>query len=82
MIVVKNNQMENNPITNDGNNEEIDFNEYMQMQMREALGPDNRWFCSQYYGYEVTDENKLIAYYIKYGGAKDFYSKHPRRKQK
>ena len=45
---------------------------YMQKQMEEALGADNRYYCSQYYGHEVSDPEVLLAYYIKHGGAKGF----------
>ena len=42
------------------------------LQLTEALGPDNRWFCSQFYRQEVRDPEKLIRYYIEKGGAVDF----------
>ena len=44
----------------------------IRMQMEEAFGPVNRWYCSQHYGREVTDRETLIAYYIKHGGAEHF----------
>lgn len=43
-----------------------------RVQLAEALGPVNRWFCSQAYGYAVQDPNLLLTYYIKSGGAADF----------
>jgi hypothetical protein len=43
-----------------------------RVQLAEALGPVNRWFCSQAYGYAVTDPELLLKYYIKSGGASDF----------
>jgi hypothetical protein len=46
--------------------------EHLQMQLAEALGPVNRWFCSQCYGREVTDPDELLEYYIKHGGAEAF----------
>ena len=43
-----------------------------QSNGREALGPDNKWYCSQRHGYEVTDPETLLKHYIKYGGAYHF----------
>jgi hypothetical protein len=43
-----------------------------RVQLAEALGPVNRWFCSQAYGYAVQDPELLLKYYIKSGGAADF----------
>ena len=45
-------------------------------QCQEALGPVNKWYCSQFHGYEVTDPEVLLAYYIKHGGASHFRSQH------
>ena len=42
---------------------------FLEQQKREALGADNKWFCSQFYGYEVTNPDQLLSYYIKNGGA-------------
>ena len=50
----------------------MEINQLLQNQIREALDPVNKWYCSQYYGFEVTDPNLLLAYYIKHGGAKHF----------
>ena len=55
----------------------VDLAEDLRLQMVEALGPTNKWYASKYYGYEVTDPNLLMTYYIKYGGAKDFRIAHP-----
>jgi hypothetical protein len=41
-------------------------------QVQDALGPVNRWYCSEYHGYEVTDAEQLLEYYIKHGGAERF----------
>lgn len=46
-------------------------------QIKEALGPVNKYFCSQYYGFEVNDPELLLRYYIKHGGAKAYREKHP-----
>lgn len=46
--------------------------EYVRQQLEEALGPVNRWYCSEHYGREVTDPNLLLEYYIKNGGAEHF----------
>ena len=43
-----------------------------RVQLAEALGPVNRWFCSQAYGFPVQDPELLLTYYIKSGGAADF----------
>ena len=42
------------------------------LQLAEALGPDNRWYCSQAHGKPVDDPEKLVIYFIKSGGAADF----------
>ena len=42
--------------------------EYLERQMQEALGPVNKWYCSQYYGYEIQDPECLLRYYIQHGG--------------
>jgi hypothetical protein len=43
-----------------------------ELQIAEALGPVNRWFCSQTYGREVSNPDLLMKYYVKNGGADDF----------
>ncbi len=50
--------------------------DFLEQQKREALGPVNKWFCSQYYGYEVNDPDRLLAYYIKHGGAMHYRQAH------
>ncbi len=47
----------------------LSFDEFIQIQLRQALGPENKWFCSEFYGREITDPDTLLAYYIKHGGA-------------
>ncbi|HEX5242079.1 MAG TPA: hypothetical protein VFW23_02370 [Tepidisphaeraceae bacterium] len=44
----------------------------LSAQLAEALGPDNRWFCSQRCGREVADPDELWIYFIRTGGAEDF----------
>lgn len=44
----------------------------LRRQVEEALGPINKWYCSQRMGYEVKDPNKLMEYYIKSGAAARF----------
>jgi len=44
----------------------------VELQLAEALGPVNRWFCSQAYGTCVEDPERLWHYFIKSGGAIDF----------
>src|SRR5689334_3197800 len=41
-------------------------------QMSEALGPDNRYFCSKYFRRQVDDPEQLWRYFIASGGAADF----------
>ena len=56
--------------------------EHLRMQLDEAFGPVNRWYCSQYYGREVDDRETLLQYYIKHGGASHFAAtKSPLRKE-
>jgi hypothetical protein len=54
----------------------ICFSDFLDQQRREALGPVNKWYCSQFYGYEVNDPETLLAYYIKHGGASRFREEH------
>jgi len=44
----------------------------VRVQVAEALGPLNRWYCSQAYGRPVDDPELLLIYFIKSGGAGDF----------
>ena len=50
--------------------------DFLDEQKREALGPVNRWYCAQHFGYEVNDPETLLAYYIKHGGAWHFREAH------
>ncbi|HEX4054975.1 MAG TPA: hypothetical protein VHX86_11980 [Tepidisphaeraceae bacterium] len=43
-----------------------------QIQLAEAFGAVNRWYCSQFYGRNVDDRELLLHYYIRSGGAADF----------
>ena len=43
-----------------------------RMQLAEALGAVNRWYCSQRHGREVRDEEVLVRYFVRSGGAADF----------
>jgi hypothetical protein len=43
-----------------------------RIQVVEALGPVNRWYCSQAYCRPVNDPELLLTYFIKSGGAEDF----------
>jgi hypothetical protein len=45
------------------------------MQLDEAFGPVNRWYCSEHFGYEVQDRETLLRYYIQHGGA-SFFAAH------
>src|SRR5437763_13210375 len=44
----------------------------VRLQLAEALGSTNRWYCAQFYGREIHDKEILLAYFIKHGGADDF----------
>lgn len=46
-------------------------------QLKEALSDVNKWYCSQELGYEVTDPEILLRYYITHGGAKGYRERHP-----
>jgi hypothetical protein len=48
------------------------MNHRTQVQLAEAFGPENRWYCSQAYGRCVVDQATLLTYFIKSGGAADF----------
>ncbi len=50
--------------------------DFLDEQRREALGPVNKWYCSQHFGYEVQDPDILLAYYIKHGGAQHYRQAH------
>jgi hypothetical protein len=50
--------------------------EYLDRQKQEALGPVNKWYCSQHYGCEISDPERLLSYYIKHGGASNFRQEH------
>lgn len=50
--------------------------DFLDRQMREALGPVNKWYCSQHFGFEICDPETLLAYYIKHGGAYHFRQAH------
>ena len=44
----------------------------VRLQLAEALGPVNRWYCSQAHGREIDHPELLLNYFIKSGGAEDF----------
>jgi hypothetical protein len=50
----------------------MELKDYVRLQLEEALGPVNRWYCSEHYHRDITDPNLLIEYYIKHGGAEQF----------
>jgi hypothetical protein len=52
--------------------------EHLQRQIDAALAPENRWYCSEFYGCEITDGDVLLEYFIKHGGAECFGE--PRRR--
>jgi hypothetical protein len=48
------------------------FVAYLEKQKTEALSDTNKYYCSKAYGYEVTDSEVLLRYYITNGGAKGY----------
>ena len=48
----------------------------VRMQLAEALGSVNRWYCSQAYGRPIDDPELLLTYFIKSGGAADFAARY------
>jgi hypothetical protein len=44
----------------------------LRLQLAEALGPVNRWYCSQAHGRPISDPELLIRYFVKSGGAWNF----------
>lgn len=44
----------------------------VRLQLSEALGPVNRWYCAQAYGRPIDDPEVLLSYFIKSGGAANF----------
>ena len=50
--------------------------EYMLKQLEEALGDDNRWFCSQHYKQNIEDPEILCRYYLEHGGGVDFFKRY------
>ena len=44
----------------------------VRVQVAEALGQVNRWYCSQAYGRTVDDPHVLLTYFIRSGGAANF----------
>jgi hypothetical protein len=54
----------------------ITLSDYLRRQLEEGCSPENKWYCSQFYGHEVTDPKILLEYYIKHGGSQDFARDH------
>jgi hypothetical protein len=44
----------------------------VHLQLSEALGDLNRYYCSQANGKPIQEDEKLVRYYIDSGGAVDF----------
>ena len=44
----------------------------LRAQLEEAFGSDNCWFCSQHFHQKIENQELLLIYFIKSGGAKDF----------
>jgi len=50
----------------------MNLKEHNNRQIEAALGAKNRWYCSEFYGREITDPDVLLEYFIKHGGADYF----------
>jgi len=50
----------------------MNLKEHNHRQIELALGPENRWYCSEFYGREITDPELLLEYFIKHGGSDAF----------
>lgn len=48
------------------------MNARTRIQLMEALGPVNQWFCSQHYRRPINDPETLVRYYVHSGGSTDF----------
>jgi|ERR1700728_4879613 hypothetical protein len=44
----------------------------VKLQVAEALGDKNRWFCSKAHGRKIDDPDLLMAHFVRSGGAADF----------
>jgi hypothetical protein len=44
----------------------------LRVQLAEALGCVNRWYCSQAHGRTIDDPETLVVHFIRSGGAADF----------
>jgi hypothetical protein len=55
----------------------MNLKDHLKRQIEAALGPVNRWYCSEFYGREITDADVLLEYFIKHGGAEHFGDKRP-----
>jgi len=44
----------------------------LRVQLVEALGQLNRWYCSQKAGRMIENPDELLAYFVRSGGAADF----------
>jgi hypothetical protein len=51
---------------------EGEMNDRVRIQLAEAMGQVNRWFCSKAHGRAVEEPELLLTYFIKSGGARDF----------
>jgi hypothetical protein len=49
----------------------LSFREYLQLQVRLALEPENRWYAGEKIGHSPTDE-EAIRYFTEAGGSRDF----------
>jgi hypothetical protein len=44
----------------------------LELQLAEAFGDVNRWYCSEAFGRQIDDRDLLLTYYIKSGGVANF----------
>jgi hypothetical protein len=48
----------------------------VRLQLAEAFGPINRWFCSETHQRAIDDPELLLRYYVRSGGARDFANRY------
>lgn len=53
----------------------LSLKEYLKLEEKEILSPENRWFAGEKLGHSPTDE-EAGRYYVENGGAKGFAERH------
>ena len=50
----------------------MELAEILKAEVTEALGSDNKWYCSKQFGREITNPDTLLTHYIRNGGPEHF----------